>query len=105
MLSPQVIEHTAKTIIGKASAPARVIVFGSYGRGQATEDSDLDLLVVESHIGDFTAEYVALRRAIGALGVGVDLLLMSEEDFNQRKDWCSSPVYWAHREGRVISSA
>jgi predicted nucleotidyltransferase len=85
-----------------ASSPARVVVFGSYGRGEATEDSDLDLLVVEHSLGDFTKEYVALRKAIGAIGVGVDLLLISEEDYEQRKEWCSSPVYWAHREGKIV---
>ena len=105
MLSPQTIQETAQKIIRHASSPARVIIFGSYGRGDADEDSDLDLLVIERHIEDFTSEYVALRRAVGALGVGVDLLLMSEQDFDQRKDWCSSPVYWAHREGRVVLGA
>lgn len=51
---------------------------------------------------DFTKEYVSLRKAIGSIGVGVDLLLISERDYEQRKDWCSSPVYWAHREGKVV---
>ena len=86
----------------QATAPVRVIVFGSYGRGDATEDSDLDLLVVEESLDDFTQEYVSLRRAIGSIGVGVDLLLMSEKDYEKRKDWCSSPVYWARREGKVV---
>ena len=54
----------------------RVVVFGSYGRGEATKDSDLDLLVVEESLEDFTKEYVSLRKAIGSIGVGVDLLLM-----------------------------
>lgn len=80
----------------------RVVVFGSYGRGEPTEDSDLDLLVVEKHLDDFTGEYVSLRKVIGSIGVGVDLLLMTERDYQQRKDWCSSPVYWAHREGKVV---
>ena len=86
----------------QATAPVLVSVFGAYGRGDATEDSDLDLRVVEESLDDFTQEYVSLRRAIGSIGVGVDLLLMSEKDYQQRKDWCSSPVYWAHREGKVV---
>ena len=102
MLSQKDIHETVEKIVLKARSPARIVVFGSYGRGEATEDSDLDLLVVEKSFDNFTNEYVALRKAIGSIGVGVDLLLISEKDYEQRKDWCSSPVYWAHREGKVV---
>ena len=63
------------------SSPARVVVFGSYGRGDATQDSDLDLLVIQKSVDDFTKEYTRLREAIGAIGVGVDLLLVTEEQY------------------------
>ena len=36
------------------SSPARVVVFGSYGRGKATQDSDLDFLVIQKSVNDFT---------------------------------------------------
>ena len=105
MLSAQEIQHTADQIMQHVSSPARVVVFGSYGRGDATQDSDLDLLVIQKSVADFTQEYTRLREAIGAIGVGVDLLLITEDQYEQRKDWCSSPIYWAHREGKVASEA
>ena len=105
MLSAKEIQHTADQIMQHVSSPARVVVFGSYGRGEATQDSDLDLLVIQKSVDDFTKEYTRLREAIGAIGVGVDLLLVTEEQYEQRKDWCSSPIYWAHREGKVASEA
>ena len=105
MLSAQEIQHTADQIMQHVSSPARVVVFGSYGRGEATQDSDLDLLVIQKSVDDFTKEYTRLREAIGAIGVGVDLLLVTEQQYEQRKDWCSSPIYWAHREGKVASEA
>ena len=77
-------------------------MFGSYGRGDATEDSDLDLLVVEREIADHTTEYLRLREVVGPVGVGVDLLLMPQAEFDRRRDWASSPVYWAAREGLVL---
>ena len=103
MLSAKEIQHTADQIMQHVSSPARVVVFGSYGRGDATQDSDLDLLVIQKSVADFTQEYTRLREAIGAIGVGVDLLLVTEEQYEQRKDWCSSPIYWAHREGKVAA--
>ena len=36
------------------SSPARVVVFGSYGLGKATQDSDLDFLVIQKSVNDFT---------------------------------------------------
>ena len=73
MLSAKEIQHTADQIMQHVSSPARVVVFGSYGRGDATQDSDLDLLVIQKSVADFTQEYTRLREAIGAIGVGVDL--------------------------------
>ena len=102
MLSSQTIAATAERIAAAASHPARVIVFGSYARGDANDDSDLDLLVVEPTIENHTAEYLRLRDAVGSIGVGVDLLLTSEPEFEKRRDWWATPVYWAEREGKVL---
>jgi hypothetical protein len=30
------------------------------------------------------------------------VLVYSEQQVEERKDWCTSPVYWALREGRVL---
>jgi len=82
--------------------PCEISGFGrNYDQGPG-EDSDLDLLVVEKEIPDPTGEYVRLREAIGAVGVGVDLLVFSEAEFERRRDWCSTPVYWVIREGRIL---
>ena len=102
MLDPSVIQQAAQRLIAAARHPLKVILFGSYARGDVGEDSDLDLLVVEKEIPDPTGEYVRLREAIGSVGVGVDLLVFSEAEFERRRDWCSTPVYWAIREGRVL---
>ncbi len=102
MLTPQAIAATAERIAAAASHPARVIVFGSYARGEATEDSDLDLLVIEKQVVDHTREYLHLREAVGSIGVGVDLLLLSEPEFEKRRHWWSTPIYWAEREGKVL---
>ena len=101
-LTEQEIHDAALRAAAMASSATKIIVFGSYARGDATADSDLDLLVVEKEIQDRTREYVRLREAIGALGVGVDLLLCSEAEFEQRRQWWATPLYWADREGKVL---
>jgi len=105
MLSQTVIQEAAERLIAAAHHPLKLILFGSYARGDAREDSDLDLLLVEKEIPDPTGEYLLLREALGPLGVGVDLLVYAEDEFERRHDWCSTPVFWAVREGRVLYDA
>ena len=40
------------------------MLFGSYARGDAREDSDLDLLVIEPRVDDRAKEMVRLRRVL-----------------------------------------
>ncbi len=47
MLTDQAIQNAVRRVVEAAHAPLKVILFGSYARGSATEGSDLDLLVVE----------------------------------------------------------
>jgi uncharacterized protein len=102
MLTEAAINEAVQRIAATAREPVKVIVFGSYGRGDADEGSDLDLLVVEREIPDYTQEYLRLHGALDGLGIGVDLLLFSQSEFEKRRDWWTTPVYWATREGRVL---
>lgn len=102
MLTEQAIQNAVRRVVEAAHAPLKVILFGSYARGNATEGSDLDLLVVEREVPDTGAEMIRLGDALIDLDVGVDLLVYSEEEFNKRQHWCSTPVYWAVREGKVL---
>ena len=102
MLTDQAIKNAVRRVVEAAHAPLKVILFGSYARGSATEGSDLDLLVVERDVPDMGAEMIRLGDALIHLDVGIDLLVYSEDEFNKRQHWCSTPVYWAVREGKVL---
>jgi predicted nucleotidyltransferase len=102
MLSEQQIMQAVRRVVAAARAPLKVILFGSYGRGEARESSDLDLIVVERGTPDAGEEMIRLQDALGDIGADVDLLVYSESDFEKRSNWCSTPVYWAVREGRVL---
>ena len=102
LLTDGAIRNAVDRIVSVAHQPRKVVLFGSYARAEASEDSDLDLLVVERNVADYTAEYSRLREAVGSIGVGVDLLLYSEAEFEKRRHWWTTPVYWADREGKVL---
>lgn len=48
MLTESTIREAAQRMAAVARAPIRIILFGSYARGDADEGSDLDLMVVEN---------------------------------------------------------
>lgn len=101
MLPDQTIQAAVARIVAAAS-PSKVILFGSYARGDATEDSDLDLMVIEPEVTNRMAEMVRLRDAVGFLDTGVDVLVYSEAEFEERRRWLSSVVRWAVEEGKVM---
>jgi predicted nucleotidyltransferase len=82
--------------------PQRIILFGSQARGDATADSDIDLLVIESEVADRAAEMVRLRRLLGALPAAFDLLVCTPQEVEQWGKDRGSVVYWALEEGKVL---
>jgi predicted nucleotidyltransferase len=89
-----------------AAAPgSTVILFGSYARGSATEDSDLDFLVVMPGPVQRIKEMTRLRRVLADIPAAVDVLVSSAEVFEAWKDKINTVVYEAAHGGRVFHAA
>ncbi len=76
VISEQTIQQAA-LLLGEAAKPAKVILFGSYARGDAREDSDVDFLVIESEPHDKFNEMVRLRQVLRPLKIPLDVLVYS----------------------------
>jgi predicted nucleotidyltransferase len=93
----------AVAILVREAKPNKVILFGSYARGEAGPDSDLDLLVVEQEVRHPQAEIARLRRALSPLRIPVDVLVTDAERLNSSwADFPGSYLYDALREGKVL---
>jgi predicted nucleotidyltransferase len=101
MIDEQTLQGIVQRVVATAQ-PSRVIVFGSYGRGDADEDSDLDIMVIKPEVDNPFEEMVRLRQVVGNVGLGVDVLVYAEATIEERQGWCTSPIYWALREGRML---
>lgn len=105
MIDAKVIDEAARVLAESAGSPARVILFGSGARGALGADGDLDFLVIEREVSDRIAEAVRLRRAIGDIGVPVDVIVLDEELAAKRGDrGPQRHAGWTSRR-RVLSSS
>ncbi len=92
----------AVELLQQAAPGSTVIVFGSCARGDITEDSDLDLLVVKPTVDDQWEEMVRLRRAMRPIRIAADVIVVSKETFDQWADTPNTLLYEAAHEGRVF---
>ena len=95
----------AVELLREAAGPRKIILFGSYATGQASEYSDVDLLVVEEEVGDLLAESARLRQAIGPLRIPVDLVVVSEEHYEYWRDTPGNLMFEVTQEGKVLYEA
>jgi len=101
MISEQTIQQAVDRLVTAAN-PSKVILFGSYARGDATEDSDLDLMVIERELPNKFEEMIRLKQALRSLRVPVDVLVYSEEYVQEWGHLPGSALFWALQEGRVM---
>jgi len=82
-------------------APEQIVVFGSWARGDAKEDSDVDLLVVLPFEGSKRDLQVSMRLALSDFDVPVDLIVASPQEIALKRDWNGLIYKTAYREGRI----
>jgi predicted nucleotidyltransferase len=82
--------------------PERIILFGSGATGPMTRDSDLDLLIIEHDFKNQREESTRLRKALGDLGIPVDVFAMTPERFEETKGVIGGLAYPANKYGKVI---
>jgi uncharacterized protein len=105
MVPADLIERAGRILADAAASPAKVLVFGSHARGDANEGSDLDFLVIEREVANRAHEMVRLRDALPALGVPVDVIVVTEAQADKWSRVKGTMVWTALDEGRVVAES
>ena len=99
------LKEIVRVIVGEVD-PYQIILFGSRARGDFDEDSDIDLVVLESKAfgdgGSRHREEVRLYRALAGFHVSKDILVYTREDAECWRDSLNHVLARALREGRVL---
>ena len=104
-ITPEKVEQAVRRLV-EAGWPRKLILFGSYVRGETHRDGDLDVLVVtEDEVENTRKESARLRRSLRGLRMGVDLLVVREADFNRLRDRIGLIYRHAVRDGQVVYEA
>ena len=101
-LNPQaVIEKMVRRIVRKFK-PDQVVLFGSYARGTAGPDSDVDLLVVMPVEGPKIRKVIEIRVALGGMGISKDIVVFTPDEVRRYRDVVGTILYPAYREGKIL---
>ncbi|HEX2770662.1 MAG TPA: nucleotidyltransferase domain-containing protein [Geobacteraceae bacterium] len=105
MTDHETVQEIVQRLVA-AAHPEQIILFGSRARDEARDDSDVDLLVIESEpFGPQRSrlwEIGRLESAIGRLSLATDLLVYSRVEVERWRDSPRHVIGRALREGRVL---
>ena len=89
-ITSEVIRAAVDRIV-RALEPEKIFMFGSHARDEATDGSDLDLLVVMESNESIYERGIKIRKLISPRAFGLDILVYTPEEF---KKAASHEDYW-----------
>lgn len=103
--SDEILAEVVRRLVAELR-PERIYLFGSRARGDATEDSDYDLMILVPYtvVQTYPLEVQALR-ALRDLHLPVDTLVMSRDRFEWLSGAVASLPATIKREGRLLYAA
>jgi len=100
--APQAIIADMVRRIVERFSPDKVILFGSYARGEASPHSDVDLLVLFPEVDNPRQRAVELYQTLSGSGLPKDIVVSTTARFERYKNVVNT-IYWpAAREGKVL---
>lgn len=99
--TPPYLSEVVDRIVRKFH-PVKIILFGSWARGSAREDSDLDLLVVLPKTDHKRKSAIEVLRALNGLPISKDVVITTPQEIEERGETAGFILRPALEEGKVI---
>ena len=94
---PEVVDRIARQF-----HPVQIILFGSWARGDAREDSDVDLLVVLPRVEHKRKVAIQIGNSLSNLPISKDIIVTTPEEIATRGKIVGNILRPALEEGKVI---
>lgn len=105
MIAPAILPDCLPEAVRRIVAgfqPLQIILFGSWARGGARPDSDLDLLVVLPTVDDKRRTTIDILQALNELPISKDVVVTTPVEIARRGDMIGHVLRPALGEGVVI---
>jgi len=91
-------------IINSIASPDQIILFGSYARGNYTEKSDLDLLIIKKDLKNGNSIIDSIYRAFyeNKINISVDLLTIDYNKYNELNNKIGYIYKTIKEQGKII---
>jgi predicted nucleotidyltransferase len=90
------------TRIAEAIRPQKIILFGSWARGERGPHSDIDLLIIQESTLPRPQRYAQVRRLFWGMRLPMDILVYTPEEFARYQAVPGSFTHTVARQGRVL---
>lgn len=104
-VGPRILDEIVRAIV-VAVDPEQVILFGSRAHGASTEESDVDLVIVESEPFNEgrsrRKETTRIWQALAPFDVAKDILVYSSDEVERWRDSLNHVLARALRDGKVL---
>ena len=88
--------------IAKRFNPDKIVLFGSYARGSAGPDSDVDLLVIMPVSGSKRQMQVDIRCEVHDIPVSKDIIVATPQEVHSQQRVIGTLIRPALKEGKLL---
>jgi predicted nucleotidyltransferase len=92
------------TLVTSKTSPERIVLFGSYARGDNTKNSDIDILIIIKDLVNERKITGSLYKALleGNISIPVDFLAIDYDKYNTVKNKTGYIYKTIEKEGKII---
>jgi predicted nucleotidyltransferase len=101
MITQAQIENIVHRIIDNVR-PDKIILFGSYAYGSPSEDSDLDLLIIQNTPIEKVKRGREIRKFLRGIGIPIDLVVYTPQEVKEWQDTKAAFITEIIEKGKVL---